>query len=90
MFAAGVVAEVRATTGVGATAVQMLGLRDIRSHIAGELPLAECKAALAVATRQYAKRQATWFRRERGFPWMDLSTEPDAVRRLTLLASGRT
>ncbi len=89
MFAAGVVAEVRATTGVGATAAQMLGLRDIRSHIAGEIPLAECKAALAVATRQYAKRQATWFRRERGFPWMDLSTEPDAASRLTLLASGR-
>ena len=87
MFAAGVVEEVRATTQVGPTAVQMLGLRDIRSHIAGDLPLAACKAAIALGTRQYAKRQATWFRRERGFPWMDLSTEADAIRRLTLMAT---
>lgn len=87
MFAAGVVEEVRATTQVGPTAVQMLGLRDIRSHIAGDLPLAACKAAIAIATRQYAKRQATWFRRERGFLWMDLSTEADAIRRLTLMAT---
>ena len=87
MFADGVVEEVRATTNVGPTASQMLGLRDIRSHIAGDLPLPACKAAIALGTRQYAKRQATWFRRERGFSWLDLSTEADAIRRLTLMAT---
>jgi tRNA dimethylallyltransferase len=65
----------------------MLGLREIQAHIAGDLSLNACKAAIALATRQYAKRQATWFRRERGYTWMDLSTEPDALRRLSLMAT---
>ena len=87
MFTAGVVAEVRATGEVGATAGQMLGLREIRAHIAGDLPLGACKTAIALATRQYAKRQVTWFRRERGFAWVDLATEPDVLQRLVLMAT---
>jgi tRNA dimethylallyltransferase len=87
MFAAGVVAEVAAAGDLGPTASQMLGLREIQAHIAGDLSLNACKAAIALATRQYAKRQATWFRRERGYTWMDLSTEPDALRRLSLMAT---
>ena len=87
MFAAGVVAEVAATKEIGPTAGQMLGLREIQSHIAGDLSLAASKSAIAIGTRQYAKRQGTWFRRERGFTWMDLSAEPDPLARLTLMAT---
>ncbi len=87
MFAAGVVAEVAGTKGIGFTASQMLGLREIQSHIAGDLSLSSCKSAINIATRQYAKRQATWFRRERGYTWMDLSTEPEPIKRLALMAT---
>ncbi len=87
MFASGVVAEVAEAKVVGFTAEQMLGLREIRSHIAGDLSLTSCKTAINIGTRQYAKRQATWFRRERQYTWMDLSAEPDALRRLVLMAT---
>jgi tRNA dimethylallyltransferase len=87
MFAGGVVEEVAAAGETGPTASQMLGLREIRAHIAGDLSLAACKAAIALATRQYAKRQLTWFRRERGYIWMDLAAEPEPLNRLSLMAT---
>lgn len=87
MFSAGVVAEVAAAKNVGPTAAQMLGLREIRSHIAGDLSLASCKSAINIATRQYAKRQLTWFRRERGYQWLDLAEEPEVLQRLSLMAT---
>lgn len=48
------------------TAVKTLGLSLIREHLSGSLNLTELTTALALATRQYAKRQRTWLRRE---PW---------------------
>ncbi|MEO7318827.1 MAG: tRNA (adenosine(37)-N6)-dimethylallyltransferase MiaA [Chthoniobacteraceae bacterium] len=74
MFAGGVVEEVRALHEVGATASQTLGLREIRAHLAGEMTEAECIAAIQQATRRYAKRQLTWFRRETEFPGVNLTT----------------
>ena len=64
MFADGVVEEVRACGDTGPTAGQTLGLREIRAHLAGESSRAGCIAAIQLATRRYAKRQMTWFRRE--------------------------
>ena len=64
MFADGVIEEVRACGNTGATAAQTLGLREIRAHLAGESSRADCLAAIQLATRRYAKRQMTWFRRE--------------------------
>ena len=87
MFSSGVVAEVAEARVVGFTAEQMLGLREIRSHIAGDLSLTSCKTAINIGTRQYAKRQATWFRRERQYTWMNLSAEPEPLRRLVLMAT---
>ena len=67
MFDQGVVQEVREAIdagGVGATAEQVLGWRQIGALLRGELTRAECIASLQQATRNYAKRQLTWFRRE--------------------------
>ena len=77
MFAAGVVEEVRALGEVGPTASQTLGLREIRAHLAGEMTRAECAAAIQQATRRYAKRQRTWFRREADFRELNLSAITD-------------
>jgi tRNA dimethylallyltransferase len=86
MFAEGVVEEVAGIGDLGPTAGQMLGLREIQSLLAGQLALGECKAALAQATRQYAKRQLTWFRRERRYEWIDLDLSADPVAELARLA----
>lgn len=73
MFAAGVVEEVAAVDEVGPTAGQMLGLREIRTLLAGESTREQTIEAITTATRRYAKRQLTWFRRERAYTWLDLS-----------------
>ena len=86
MFAEGVIAEVAATTGLGPTASEMLGLREIRAHIAGTMPRTECITAIAQSTRQYAKRQLTWFRRERSYTWLDLAETPDALSAILSVA----
>ncbi len=86
MFAEGVIEEVANICEVGPTASQMLGLREIRALLAGEIPRADCIAAIAQATRQYAKRQMTWFRRERGFESLDLTTAIEPLE--TLIRAG--
>jgi tRNA dimethylallyltransferase len=78
MFASGVVEEVRHTKKIGATAAQTLGLREIRVLIAGEISEAECIAQIQQATRRYAKRQLTWFRRQSNFPSLNLSAHDPA------------
>lgn len=82
MFAGGVLAEVAAIGALSLTAAQMLGLREIRAHLAGEISRPACIAALALATRQYAKRQMTWFRREPAYPRLDLTTTPEPLEPL--------
>lgn len=67
MLRHGAIEEVAALPPVlSPTAEKTLGLSLIRQHLAGELPLPDLETALALATRQYAKRQRTWLRRE---PW---------------------
>jgi tRNA dimethylallyltransferase len=78
MFTDGVVAEVRAAQGIGPTAAQTLGLREIRALIAGEISQAECIAKIQQATRRYAKRQLTWFRGQTNFPSLNLSAHDPA------------
>ncbi len=79
MFAAGVIDEVAAIGETGPTAAQMLGLAEIRAHLAGKLTRDECQEAIRQSTRQYARRQLTWFRKERGLEWLDLSVTPEPL-----------
>jgi tRNA dimethylallyltransferase len=66
MFAAGLVEEVRRLTADGQTwgrtASQAVGYREVREHLAGRLTLDETIALVKTRTRQFAKRQRTWFR----------------------------
>lgn len=70
MLAAGVLEEVRRACegALSATAAKAIGLREFQAVNAGTLPLEDAVAAVQQATRQYAKRQGTWFRRE---SWME-------------------
>ena len=67
MLRHGAIEEVAALPAVlSPTAEKTLGLSLIREHLTGTTSRAELEAALALTTRQYAKRQRTWLRRE---PW---------------------
>ena len=66
MFDRGVLEEVRAFPAdhIGPTLGQALGLADLQAVGRGELPLKVARERLEIGTRQYAKRQLTWFRRD--------------------------
>ncbi|MFL6501757.1 MAG: tRNA (adenosine(37)-N6)-dimethylallyltransferase MiaA [Candidatus Udaeobacter sp.] len=86
MFERGVIEEVRTATEISATASQMIGLRQIRELLAGKKPLPQCVAEVQQATRRYAKRQLTWFRRQTNFSPLNLSslTHNEAVKWISL------
>jgi len=73
MFSLGVVNEVSAIREhVGPTASRAIGFREIASILDGKLSLEAGMQAIALATRQYAKRQLTWFRNQTTFPPLEL------------------
>jgi len=51
----------------------MIGLREIRELLARKTSILQCVAAIQQATRRYAKRQLTWFRRQTSFEPLNLS-----------------
>jgi tRNA dimethylallyltransferase len=48
-----------------------IGYRELRAVARGEISLDDAKGTIQQATRRYAKRQITWFRREAGVRWLD-------------------
>jgi tRNA dimethylallyltransferase len=64
MLDGGALAEVAALTTVSANCEKAIGFREIRALLAGEIDRPTCEELINAATRQYAKRQETWFRRE--------------------------
>jgi len=61
----GAIEEVRRHPELSPTAEKAIGIREIRALLAGEIDRRTCEERITVATRRYAKRQRTWFRRER-------------------------
>ena len=77
MFRDGVAGEVAEIKQLSATAAKTLGLQQIHQLIAGQISETECIAAIQQATRRYAKRQLTWFRRQSNFEPLNLSLLKD-------------
>jgi tRNA dimethylallyltransferase len=73
MVEAGLVDEVRALAarrgGFSRTARQALGYREILAHVEDGAPLDECLEEAVRRTRQFARRQASWFRRDPRVTW---------------------
>ena len=65
MLDGGAIEEVAALNNVSTNCEKAIGFREIRALIAGEIDRATCEELINAATRQYAKRQETWFRREK-------------------------
>lgn len=63
----GVVEEIAALEGLtlSATASKTLGLTQVQDYLKGRCTRSEMISAITLATRQYAKRQRTWLRREK-------------------------
>ncbi len=51
--------------------MKTLGYPDVVAHIRGETALDAMIDRISARTRQYAKRQMTWFRKERDIVWID-------------------
>ena len=86
MFEDGVIEEVRTAGVASATASQMIGLREIRELLGGTNDLPQCIEQIQQATRRFAKRQLTWFRRQTNFAPLNLSflTHNEAVKWISL------
>ncbi|HMH04311.1 MAG TPA: tRNA (adenosine(37)-N6)-dimethylallyltransferase MiaA [Candidatus Udaeobacter sp.] len=91
MFENGVIEEVQAAGKVSSTASQMIGFREIRQLLDGEMSITQCVAAIQQATRRYAKRQLTWFRRQTSFSSLNLSllTHNEAMILLQMVSERR-
>ncbi|WP_182085246.1 tRNA (adenosine(37)-N6)-dimethylallyltransferase MiaA [Aureimonas sp. ME7] len=75
MLADGALAEARAFAARGEIALeglagQAIGLRELLAHGEGKLTLNEARDLAVTRSRQYAKRQETWFRNQFGDDWL--------------------
>jgi tRNA dimethylallyltransferase len=61
-----------------------IGYKELRAVLNNEMELEEARAAIQQATRRYAKRQMTWFRREQGVHWLSGFGSEPAVREQAL------
>lgn len=82
-FAAGLGGEVERLLAEGvpaaANAFKAIGYREVVSARSEGRDAPSTRDAIVIATRQYAKRQRTWFRREPGLTWLDGASPLDAL-----------
>ncbi len=91
MFDRGLIEETQSLLQSGippnARAMQSLGYKQAVALIAGQITREEAIADVQTKTRQYAKRQLTWFRHETGVQWLDgFGEDPDIQQRAMALA----
>ena len=55
----------------GITAPQAIGYKEIVAYLDGDCTLDEALDSIKLATRRYAKRQRTWFRKDKRIHWID-------------------
>lgn len=77
MFEAGWIGEVRELLSSGITpdtaGMEAIGYREICNFLSGEIELEDAKSKIKQSTRNYAKRQLTWFRHRPDYCEIDLS-----------------
>jgi tRNA dimethylallyltransferase len=91
MFSGGLIEEVRSLLAQGATGdekpFESLGYRQVIQYIRGEVTLEQAILSTQTGTRQYAKRQWTWFRRDAEIRWLaGFGDQPEVVRQALDLA----
>jgi tRNA dimethylallyltransferase len=84
MFQRGLVTETQGLLERGLrenpTALQAIGYRQVVESLARGVPLAKTIEEVKAKTRQYAKRQLTWFRRHAAATWVEIAGDESAER----------
>jgi tRNA dimethylallyltransferase len=75
MLSEGLIEEVKALVGKkpDKTPLQAIGYKEIASYLRGEITADEAVKLIKRNTRRYAKRQFTWFKKEEGINWIDVT-----------------
>lgn len=75
MFEQGLVEEVRKLLdkNPSETPLQAIGYKEVVGYLRGEQSIEETKHLIKKATKRYAKRQFTWFRKEPDIQWVDIT-----------------
>jgi tRNA dimethylallyltransferase len=85
MFASGFVEEVEALLGrglrEGRTANRAIGYREVVGYLDGDRSLAEATEQTKTATRRFARRQDSWFRKDPRIVWVD-HDDPERVAKV--------
>ena len=79
MFARGIVSEAKKLlkSRLGKTASSAIGLRELKGYFDGLYDLEEVKHLIKRNTRLYAKRQLTWFRKDKRINWINISDKEE-------------
>lgn len=81
MVEKGLIDEVKKLLDMGydpeSTALQGIGYKELISYLDGEISLDDSLALIKQKSRNYAKRQLTWFRRDNRFKWVDKDSFDD-------------
>ena len=96
MFENGLAEEVQALLDAGVpldgTAMQAIGYKETAAYLRGECSLSDAIDTVQRKSRQYAKRQLTWLRRNPDIRWLRWEKAPDlsAARRISTDFVGST
>lgn len=82
MFDSGVVGEVKnlIKKDLSKTAKYAIGIREIAGALKGEYDLEQAKLLMQKNTRNYAKKQLTWFRKDKRIKWINIKEKDTAER----------
>jgi tRNA dimethylallyltransferase len=80
MFRRGLAGEVKRLAGkkLSRTAAAAIGIREVAEYSSGAVSLGEAKERMKQNTRNYARRQLTWFRKDKRVRWIPLSGRESA------------
>jgi tRNA dimethylallyltransferase len=88
MMDAGLLAEVKQLYPYRSlNALQTVGYRELFEYLDGKIELNEAANLIKSNTRQYAKRQMTWFRKDKEIKWFDLTKKIPDLTELKILQS---
>ncbi len=77
MFARGLALEVKRLLKrkLSKTALQAIGIKELKGYFDGEYDLVRAKELMTTSTCQYAKRQLTWFRKDKRIHWVEVGSK---------------
>lgn len=76
MLSSGMLDEAKEFMAMGPTAKQAIGIKELMPYLAGDASLDSCVDKIKQGTRNYAKRQLTWFRKNPDIHWFYIDEMP--------------